>query len=161
MHKCKTGNLSLGIGVLFMVFLCVPIIGFCLFNLLDPAIALREKEMDAAGLAVFGGTLFYCLRHALIAKEIEIEFDEYIVIFHFSAAQEQEMTWDSFKEQILCGDVRLEPPPAALPGFLFVFQKQDEEAAAISIPVYFFHHGYKELRQVMTEHGIFAAAKSK
>ena len=54
MHKCKTGNLSLGIGVLFMVFLCVPIIGFCLFNLLDPAIALREKEMDAAGLAVFG-----------------------------------------------------------------------------------------------------------
>ena len=110
MHKCKTGNLSLGIGVLFMVFLCVPIIGFCLFNLLDPTIALREKEMDAAGLAVFGGTLFYCLRHALIAKEIEIEFDEYIVIFHFSAAQEQEMTWDSLKEQILCGDVRLEPP---------------------------------------------------
>ena len=94
MHKCKTGNLSLGIGVLFMVFLCVPVIGFCLFNLLDPAIALREKEMDAAGLAVFSGTLFYCLRHALIAKEIEIEFDEYIVIFHFSAAQEQEMTWD-------------------------------------------------------------------
>ena len=71
------------------------------------------------------------------------------------------MTWDSLKEQILCGDVRLEPPPAALPGFLFVFQKQDEEAAAISIPVYFFHHGYKELRQVMTEHGIFAAEKSK
>lgn len=155
MHRCKARNFSLWIGAFFMMLLCVPIIIFCFLNLLNPEIALREKGMDAAGLGIFGWALIYCLRRALAAKETEIEFDDYTVIFHFSASQEQEMTWESFKEQMLSGNIRLEPPPAALPGFLFVFQKQDEEAAAISIPVYFFHHGYKELKQTMKENGIF------
>lgn len=161
MHKCKTRNLTLGIGAFFMVLLCVPVIIFCVFNLLNPEIALRDKGMDIAGLGVFGWALIYCLRRAFAAKEIEIEFNEYTVIFHFSTAQEKEMTWESFKEQLLCGDIRLEQPPTALPGFLFVFQKQDEEAPAISIPVYFFHSGYQELRQTMKENGIFEIVKSQ
>lgn len=127
MHKCKTRNLSLGIGVFLILLLCVPVIIFCTFNLFNPEISLRDKGIDIAGLGVFGWALIYCLRRALAAEEIEIEFNEYNVIFHFSAAQEKEMTWESLKEQLLSGDVRLEPPPTALPGFLFVFQKQDEE----------------------------------
>ena len=161
MHKCKTRNLSLGIGVFLILLLCVPVIIFCTFNLFNPEISLRDKGIDIAGLGVFGWALIYCLRRALAAEEIEIEFNEYNVIFHFSAAQEKEMTWESLKEQLLSGDVRLEPPPTALPGFLFVFQKQDKETPAISIPVYCFHSGYQELRQTMKENGIFEIVKSQ
>lgn len=159
MHKCKTRNLSLGIGVFLILLLCVPVIIFCTFNLFNPEISLRDKGIDIAGLGVFGWALIYCLRRALAAEEIE--FNEYNVIFHFSAAQEKEMTWESLKEQLLSGDVRLEPPPTALPGFLFVFQKQDEETPATSIPVYFFYSGYQELRQTMKENGIFEIVKSQ
>lgn len=160
MLKCKTGNLSLGIGVFLMVLLCVPILCFCIINLLNPEITLREKGIYLAGLAIFGCTLIYCVHHALVVKEIEIEFDDYTVIFHFSAAQEQEMTWESLKEQMLAGDIRLEAPPTPLPGFLFVFQKQDEETATIRIPVYFFHYGYRDLKQTMRENRIFETMRS-
>ena len=92
MHKCKTRNLSLGIGVFLILLLCVPVIIFCTFNLFNPEISLRDKGIDIAGLGIFGWALIYCLRRALAAEEIEIEFNEYNVIFHFSAAQGKEMT---------------------------------------------------------------------
>ena len=42
MHKCKTRNLSLGIGVFLILLLCVPVIIFCTFNLFNPELSLRD-----------------------------------------------------------------------------------------------------------------------
>ena len=122
-----------------------------LFGVTTDGAAWNGKLVYAGGVAFFGLLLLFFLYRIFINGIPYIEYDQNRVVFHFSKKVQWAYSWDALPG----ATVEVMPVPR---GEWLTLRYRDKQR---KIAMYKSHRGYRELKQIMTQKGVFEAVRRK
>lgn len=174
MRKCGGGTAQYVGAILITLILTVPFLALFIYLLivdggsgLDIALTYggqpglfgvttggeswNGKLVYIGGIVFFGALLLFFFCWIFLHGIPYIEYDQRRVIFHFSKKLQWIYAWDALPEAL----VEVTPVPR---GEWLTLRYRDKQK---KIAMYKSHQGYRELKQFMTQKGIFEAVRRK
>ena len=149
MKECRAGRGSVVLALAILVGICVPVLVFCVYELLlEPGLNGEDWLLYLAGLALFGGVLVFGI-HRTAQGLPYIAYDAEKVILHWNGREETVVPWETFAWEIQVGPL--------VPGGLVLSQRNPPQGQVKrEIGVYPMHRGFREFRSALEAHGVIS-----
>lgn len=150
MEKCRAGRGSVVLALAILVGICVPVLAFCIYELLlEPGLSGQDRLLCLAGLVLFGGVLVFVVRRVQQGLPC-IAYDAEKVILHWNGREETVVSWAVFSQEIQVGTLF----PC---GLVLSQQHPPQGQVKREMGLYPTHRGFRAFRSALEAHGVISS----